>query len=304
MRRALAELASCNGGPFTRAQALECGYTGRQIRLLVDTGLWIRLRHGILVDGNQLLASSQSGRALLDIAGAALTLGRPSAGADRSALLAHGLPLMQSTNTVSLIADKSARGGSAKQPILVRAARLPDEHLALSNGVRLTSVARTLTDLLRFLSARDAVVAIDAALNRGLTTLDELVRMAEETGALPVLMQLLPLCDGRSESPLETISRLALLDLGIPRPELQHEVRDASGQLIARVDFWWEESLTVGEADGLTKYETAEDLRREKVRQARLEQLVRHVVRWTLDEISTEPEAVASRLRRAFLSAA
>jgi hypothetical protein len=51
MRDALSALSSTNGGVFTRAQAIAAGYTERQIRLLVDAGLWASMRHGILVDG-------------------------------------------------------------------------------------------------------------------------------------------------------------------------------------------------------------------------------------------------------------
>jgi hypothetical protein len=303
MREALSALSSTNGGVFTRAQAIAAGYTERQIRLLVDAGLWASMRHGILVDGEQLALANDQSRAVLDIAAARLTLAIPTVGSDRSAASAHGLPLLTGSRAMFLVGSRSLRRGTTKLPVLVRRAALPQGHCIDVNGVPITTVARTVTDLSVAMPRLDAIVAIDAALHRGLVTIDELVAIAEEAGTLPSLMQLLAECDGRSESPLESISRIILAEQGIEPPELQHEVRGPDGRLIGRVDFWWGGFRTIGEADGLVKYDSPEKLHEEKLRQECLEQADCRVVRWTWDEITQAPWEVAARIRSAFAAA-
>jgi len=88
------------------------------------------------------------------------------------------------------------------------------------------------------------------------------------------------LADSRSESVLESVSRLKLVQFDIECPEPQQLVRDQGGQPVGRVDFGWAELGVVGEADGLGKYAEHEVLTAEKIRQESLEQLGLVVVRW------------------------
>ena len=57
--------------------------------------------------------------------------------------------------------------------------------------------------------------------------------------------------DPRSESPGESYSRVVMHERGLPRPELQYEILDDNGLLVARCDFAWPDRRTVGEFDGL-----------------------------------------------------
>ncbi len=59
--------------------------------------------------------------------------------------------------------------------------------------------------------------------------------------------------DATAESVLETLSRLAIYEQGLPPPRTQVVIGDAHGP-IARVDFLWERFGVVGEADGIGKY--------------------------------------------------
>jgi hypothetical protein len=53
--------------------------------------------------------------------------------------------------------------------------------------------------------------------------------------------------DVRSESVGESMSRVCLMEEGLPRPDLQYEIFGPDGRLVARVDFYWDEHKTVGE---------------------------------------------------------
>lgn len=62
------------------------------------------------------------------------------------------------------------------------------------------------------------------------------------------------MADGRAESPGESRARWLFRVAAIPAPELQHEVRDASGRLLGTTDFAWPRRRAFGEFDGRVKY--------------------------------------------------
>jgi hypothetical protein len=106
--------------------------------------------------------------------------------------------------------------------------------------------------------------------------------------------------DGRSESPLESASRLKLAGL-VPAPALQTSIFGHDGRFLARSDFLWEEFGVVGEADGMEKYDDPDgtSLRREKLRQEALEQSGLIVVRWGAVDLD-RVDGLVARLRSAF----
>lgn len=106
------------------------------------------------------------------------------------------------------------------------------------------------------------------------------------------------LLDGRSESVLESRSRLAMLDAGLPTPIPQYEIFDDDGVFLARVDFAWPELRVVAEADGEEKYigDTRAILAREKYRIDRLIELGWRVVRWSWGDL--ERGVIVPRVRR------
>jgi len=62
---------------------------------------------------------------------------------------------------------------------------------------------------------------------------------------------------------------------------------------------WWPSLNVIGEADGAVKYHSREDLLKEKVREDRLRATGLRVVRWTHQEIESDPIRVAEQIRRA-----
>jgi len=72
----LAKVTAQTGGPFTRAQAVEAGFTDAQIRRLLRCGDWTVLRRGVYVEA-RLLASAAGDperQHALDVAGLLLVL--------------------------------------------------------------------------------------------------------------------------------------------------------------------------------------------------------------------------------------
>jgi very-short-patch-repair endonuclease len=111
--------------------------------------------------------------------------------------------------------------------------------------IPVTTVARTLFDLVAVLGDVTVDVAIDTALRRGLTTLPELRAVLERMGSrgragTPKFRALLAERGVGAKVPeSEAESRLLrlLARRGLPRPAVQYEIRAADGSLVARVDF-------------------------------------------------------------------
>jgi hypothetical protein len=111
--------------------------------------------------------------------------------------------------------------------------------------------------------------------------------------------------DGRSESVGESRSRALLLQLGLPLPDLQVEVRRADGTFIGRSDFCWEERRLLGEFDGLVKYGRllrpgqvpADAVVREKLREDAMRDEGWGMTRWIWRELDS-PTAFARRIQR------
>lgn len=101
------------------------------------------------------------------------------------------------------------------------------------------------------------------------------------------------------ETPLESASFAYFVDHRVPLPRMQVVVTERDGEFVARVDFLWDADRLVGEADGRLKYQSADDLYREKRREKRREDALRalgyRVVRWGAADLRTAD--LARRLR-------
>jgi hypothetical protein len=171
-------------------------------------------------------------------------------------------------------------------------------------GIPRTTGSRTVLDIAREHGVEDAVVVGDAALHQGMTDDAALLMCARACAGWPGIRraeQVIPLLDGRAESPLESISRLRLRRVGLPDPQPQVEIYTVDGVFLGRSDLYWQEFGVVGEVDGRTKYRDAPDdaFWREKQRQEAMEDTGLVVVRWGRADLEEMPRLTA-RLRSAF----
>jgi hypothetical protein len=171
-----------------------------------------------------------------------------------------------------------------------------------------TSVARTLVDCAREWPLLSAVVAMDAALNSRRVRRAELlgaVHSARHRAGASDAARACGLSDGRSESPLETEGRLALLAAGLPAPELQVELHDNSRRFLARVDAWYEDAAVAIEFDGRVKYldpregrSAGEVLWQEKRREDQVRGLDVRFVRLAKEDLGARWPGVAAGIAR------
>ncbi|HJV12423.1 MAG TPA: hypothetical protein VJ625_00885 [Propionibacteriaceae bacterium] len=105
-----------------------------------------------------------------------------------------------------------------------------------SDGIKITTRAETLLACARDLGILDVVILADSALREGDVTLTQLkITAAQRRRGAPMLRQVIPLLDQRSESAWESVMRVLHLVADIP-VEPQYEIFDEFGRFVARVD--------------------------------------------------------------------
>lgn len=120
----------------------------------------------------------------------------------------------------------------------------------LQGGLRVTTPAETILATARDLGVLDLVVLGDSALRSGHVTLSELeICASQRRRGAPLLREVIPLLDKRSESAWESIMRVLHGAAEIP-VEPQHPVHDANGRFLARADFWVVGTRRIHEYDG------------------------------------------------------
>lgn len=147
---------------------------------------------------------------------------------------------------------------------------LPDADVVVIDGMRVTTLDRTVYDVIRTSSVETAVVCFDAALRQVAWSdarrsydveaaaafrrrlIDRIGRNAGARGIRQARF-VTDFADGRAQLPGESIARLWMHQLGVPTPELQYRV-DFSDGGFALLDFAWPKRRRWAEFDGEFKY--------------------------------------------------
>lgn len=281
--------------PFTLADAAALGVSRQQLRTLVDaravrrlaTG-WYRVHRNLVDDDADRLHMA------LELAprGAVLT--------GVAAARFHGIsvPHTEHLEQVQFLLPSDAAPVTRDTSLLhVAYRRLPREHIVERQGRLMTSASWTAMELALGEVLPFALIAFDSVMRLGVTRaqLQGLMpEFAKRKGA-GCLAKGIEEATPLAESALESRSRGHFLELGLPRPELQVEIRLATGR-IARADFVWRPANLVGEADGLVKYPHSEPYRMEKIREMELRRRKINVERWTQWDLDHGLGALAQRL--------
>jgi hypothetical protein len=249
-------------------------------------------------------------RELLDLAAVRLTLRPDAVVSHESAARLWGIPLLAPEPSVHRFtcARGTVERGSEWR---INVAQLPDNHVVERCGVPITAPARTALDIARDRGFLHGVVACDGALFQQLCTPADLAAVLVDCFDWPgnrTAQEVAAFADGRAETPIESLSRIACHEHGIEPPDLQVWVEDEWGRGFARSDLGWRNRRTLLEADGMVKYRGEErgatdPLEREKRRQARLEDLGWVVVRVLWHEARFDRARLARRILAGFAEA-
>lgn len=251
-------------------ELMAAGWSNRDIKRAVGEGLLVRLSRGLYVDAALWNGSYSEDRELIRtlathrrLRGSQMTFVLTSAAA------VHRLPLVRTRISRAHVADARANGQvRTSEPFVARHEwSLSEDDVADVDGIRCTSLSRTVADLLRCLTPEGGIAVVDAAMRQRAWDAerkeydpDEAERFRTEVaahlahGARGVVQarELLELADGRADGPGESISRLYLRRLGFV-PRLQVAVTGPNGHDY-HVDFGIDEAGVWGEFDGKVKY--------------------------------------------------
>lgn len=300
-----ADLGCRTGGVWSRTDALACGLSDDVVSHRVRTGYWQRLRRGVYCDGGieptpvmrgwaAVLASGGNGRAWAD---------------GRTTLRLLDLPLIDDADPATGATDARhddvavPRAGAPRQTsTLHRHRRRRPFEVGLLHGCPSVSLEEALLTAAGVLTQEALVCVLDAALRRGVLTverLDALLIRSAHRRHVAVLRTAAALADGRAESPAETLCRLLLLP-HLPGLTPQVRVRDRYGRVVARLDLGDDRLLLAVEADGRAGHEGDHMAARDRHRDATTEGLGWRTERCTWFELRRRQQ----RLLRRVLTAA
>lgn len=177
--------------------------------------------------------------------------------------------------------------------------QLADDEAQTVDGLVVTSAIRTAYDLARWSTQIEGVVAADALGRIGRFGPGALLGMsARYPGArwrsrVPLVAELM---DPRGESAMETRCRVSLVLRGLPRPELQYQVRDELGNHVAWLDMAYPAARAGMEFDG-EHHQEAPTFRADLARHNRLAALGWTVLRATATDVLRNPDAFAAQVR-------
>jgi very-short-patch-repair endonuclease len=273
-------------GPFTVAQARASGIKWEQLQ----TKRWRRMSRGQyswtgLTHGVELMLRAVA-RRLPERAAFSGNTGAWMHGADFS-------PCQPIEVTVPRDLPVRARAG-----VKLRRASLAEGDVVMRHGFRVTTRLRTACDLGSQPDLVEATVALDMFLHAGIVDLRALTHYVDNnagTKGIKRLRRAVAVAESRSESPMETRLRLALLKGRLPRPCVQVDLCDASGRFLGRVDLYYPDVRLVIEFDGQDhKERLAADLKRQNA----LLNAGYRVLRFTASDFRA-PDAIAAQVSQA-----
>lgn len=266
------------------------GGTRAQLTKALESGRLVSMRRSKLLAPGPRTTPQEEHRLKVQAAGP--FLGDATLVARHSAAVVHGLPVFSKRLDRVAVIRTGGGHGTIEPLIHARRGAVDPIDVALIDGVPLTGLARTAADLARELPFPEAVMIVDAALRQGAEREEITARVGSGRGCRRAERAIL-FGDGRAESPGESVSRAILHLAGLPTPELQHEVYDAAGKLLGRLDFYWKDRRLGGEFDGRTKYadlvpegsSADEVMWEEKRRELGIGDIVESMTRWTWSDM-------------------
>ena len=245
---------------------------------------------------------SLSGEVTTRLAAALLTAPAGAVASHRTAAALWGLqiPLQEATDQrVDLTVPLTSRAESRRDRRVYRCDLL-EADVTRRRSLPVTTPERTWRDLAGVLQPGPLLAVTDQLLDDWcrLTDLEAQLAARPSGRGSARARTVLPLGNGRAESPMESLMRWLLHEAGVPAPVVQHLVHDGRGRLLGRADLAWPDRLLIVEFDGDVHRERSvfvKDLRRQNA-------LVAEgwtVLRFSSADILGRPAAVITEILRA-----
>lgn len=278
---------------FTIRQGLERGYTAAELRSMAFTKP---------ARGARITASvGDAARALLE---AVRVLARDdSFFCHTTAARIHGMPLPARFEKEATVHLASPTDGSRMRRKGVVGHRLRSAVVEV-DGMRVEARADAFVHLATMLSLEELVAVGDwlvSTKRRDRLTVSDLadaLRRYEGARGLHLARRALALVRVGAESPCESLLRLLIIG-ALPEPILQHEVFDATGVFVARIDVSWPRLKLGVEYDGEHHTEPAQQ-ERDRIRLEKLRALGWHIIVVTNDDLKDGGVRILQRIVAAY----
>ncbi|WP_284548083.1 type IV toxin-antitoxin system AbiEi family antitoxin domain-containing protein [Aestuariimicrobium sp. T2.26MG-19.2B] len=286
------------GESWTSSQLVGLGWSANTIRRATRDGALVRLRRGVYAatgtGGNPPVPLTEAHRTLVQAS--AEWMGEGVVLSHLSAAVLWGIPLWElEPGTQVWVTRSNTTRGYVRGPIHANNCPLTPHEVTAVDGLPVTTLARTVLDLARRFGPDQGVVAADWALRHaGLDPreLQDVLGLQARRPGVRAARTSVELASRLAESPAESVSRLRMHQLMLPRPVEQVEVWDSRGRLVGRGDFGWRDQRLIGECDGRVKYDQprhggrpSDAVTAERDRERRLADEGWRIVRWMVRDL-------------------
>ena len=186
---------------------------------------------------------------------------------------------------------------------------LNQEDIEHHDGVPVVSAARSVVEVTTMCDVEHSLVVANSLLHRGGTTLDLIALEAIRSEHWPETLRtriVSAIADARIESVGESRTAYVIWSQRLPKFEPQYKIRDATGVVVARVDFAAESLGVFLEFDGRVKYlqdRQGRTLEEVLFEERRREALICSITGWVCVRITwadlANPGRLARRIRAA-----
>jgi len=289
---AIAAIAEVQHGVVARAQLTALGLSGREIDFRVALGRLHRVHRGVFAVGHKRLTREGRWMAAILAGGVEAALSHRAAGACLGILPAGDGPIDVTGGT-----QRRSRDG-----LRFHHSALPADEVTVRDGIRVTSVPRTLLDLAAILPRRRLQRALNEAevlrLTDPLSLPDLLDRYPRRRGTASIRAVVAGATLGGkvTRSELERRFLFFLSDHGLPAPQTNVVVDGFE------VDCVWPAVRLVVELDGYAAHATRRSFEADRARDRALGAAGWRTVRVTERHLAGEPEQLAADLRRLVLA--
>lgn len=213
--RTAIDLAVTQGGVVTRPQAIALGFTPKQIRTRLHSGTWRLVKKGVYQ-----LAKPRDRR---DLMKTVLATWPGAVLSHESAAVLHRFPFVDSKKIT--VSHHSRTTHDFPQVLVRRNHDLDDWHVTTVDGIRVTTVARTIVDLAADRSVRHIGAILDRLVSDNRVDIFEVDAVMAATGrrGKPGTTTMREVLDARigedhSASELERRGRKIIENAGLPMP--------------------------------------------------------------------------------------
>lgn len=293
-----------------RRQLIADGFNDRAIARLVGGGELAKVRRGAYVAGPAWKQLDEPGRHSVRARAVLAQAGTDAVLSHATGLLEYDVPSWGLDLSDVHVTRPDQRAGRREAGVRQHRGVLLPGDLVTRNGVAVLSPTRLGVEITTVADTEACLVVVNHLLHEKLTDPEALHRrcdlMTHWPGSLKADL-VLRLADGRVETVGETRTYWLCYRCRLPMPIPQYEILDASGRVIARVDFAWPEHGVFLEFDGRVKYEKllkpGERPSDVVIREKRREELICRITGWRCVRIVwsdlARPEQTAEMLRAA-----